>query len=264
MTKLHRFLAIAVVFALAPFCFASPLPADAIVFEAEDMRVDGSGAWQPKPHYPNWYASKPSKLHFLAGSYPGLGQAEQTVRLPEAGTFRLHVRYLDIIRFDHRSFKITVSQDGRVLAEKEFDRESLRQTPEGEKRWGKGFGRFVWDSLEFTAAAGEATVTLSKTSAEVSVGHVRQLDVFVLTRDLAYEPEVTDLYPLYVQVVMLPEQPGPVAVHLFMRRSHAPYYSHANINAQGLFLGSTHGADDMPDAHLKPGQASPGSIYRRC
>ncbi|OQC17771.1 MAG: hypothetical protein BWX73_00080 [Lentisphaerae bacterium ADurb.Bin082] len=257
MTKLRRLLAIAVLFAFAPFCLASPLPADAIVFEAEDMRVDGSGAWQAKPHYPNWYASKPSKLHFLAGSYPGLGQAEQTLRLPEAGTFRLHVRYLDIIRFDHRSFQVAVSQDGRVLAEKIFDQESLRQTPEGEQRWGKGFGRFVWDNLEFTAAAGDVTVTLSKTSAEVSTGHVRQLDVFVLTRDLAYEPAVTDLYPLYVQVVMLPEQPGPVALHLFMRRSHAPYYSHANINAQGLFLGSTHGADDMPDAHLKRGQSSP-------
>ncbi|HOG51890.1 MAG TPA: hypothetical protein PKY10_14975, partial [Lentisphaeria bacterium] len=245
MTTL-RLLAIAVLFAFAPFGLASPLPADAIVFEAEDMRVDNSGAWQPRPHYPNWYASKPSKLHFLSGLQPGLGQAEQTVRLPEPGTFRLHVRYLDVVRFDNRSFKITVSQDSRVLAEKVFDQESLRQTPEGEKRWGSGFARFVWDNLEFTAVAGEVNVTLSKTSAETTTGHVRQLDVFVLTRDLAYVPEVTDLYPLYAQVIMLPEQPGPVAVHLFMRRSHAPYYSYANINAQGLFLGPTHGADDMP------------------
>ncbi len=258
MTKLHGLIVIAVLFSLVPLCFAAPLPADAIVFEAEDMRVDGSGTWQPCPHYPSWYTGKPSKLHFLAGArQAGLGKAEQTVRLTKVGTFRLHVRYLDVMRYEHRSFQVEVSQNGRVLASKEFDKESLRQNPEGEKRWGGGFARFVWDSLEFTAAAGDVSVTLSKTSAGISTGHVRQLDVFVLTSDLAYEPEVMDLYPLYVQVVMLPEQPGPVAMHLFMRRSHAPYYAHANINARGLFIGATNGADNMGDAHLKPGQSSP-------
>ena len=261
MTALHRIYAVGVLLAgslvLAQVGVASPLPVDAIVFEAEAMRVDESGAWQPRPHFPNWYTGKPSKLHFLAGHHSGSGRAEHAVQLPEPGTYRLHVRYLDVIPFTQRAFQVTVSQDNRALASREFDRESIRKTPEGEKRWGKGYGRFVWDSLEFVAAAGDLSVILSKTSPESSSSRVRQVDVFVLTRDLAYEPAVTDLYPLYARVVMLPEQPGPVAVHVFVRRSHAPYYSHANINARGLFLGAIRGADDMTDAHLQAGESSP-------
>ncbi len=242
---------------LAQAVIAAPLPADAVVFEAEEMRSEPPGTWQARPHFPGWYTGKPSRLQFLSGHHAGLGQAVQTVRLREPGTYRLHVRYLDVMPFTQRAFLLTVSQNGRDLTSREFDRESIRKTPEGERRWGKGYGRFVWGSLEFPAEAGDLTVILAKTSAESSSSRVRQIDAFVLTRDLAYEPAVTDLHPLYARVAMLPEQPGPVAIHLFVRRSHSPYYSHANINAQGLFLGAIRGADDMPARHLQAGEASP-------
>jgi len=71
---------------LAQAVIAAPLPADAVVFEAEEMRSEPPGTWQARPHFPGWYTGKPSRLQFLSGHHAGLGQAVQTVRLREPGT----------------------------------------------------------------------------------------------------------------------------------------------------------------------------------
>ena len=73
MTKLHRFLAIAVVFARPSACFA---------FAGRCYRfglrtcVDGSGAGS-QAALSELKRSKPSKLHFWLAAIPAWGQAEQ-------------------------------------------------------------------------------------------------------------------------------------------------------------------------------------------
>ena len=226
------------------------LPEGAQVIEAETLRPEND-AWKVKKHFTGWYGGRPSRGSFLAGAVKKPGRAAGKLTLPKAGKYNLWVRYLDLDKY-RGSFVVTVRQNGSVLAEQEFDRESVRKKDEG-------FAKFVWQKLAFEAGAGEAELSVKKGSVNKLTGNgSRHLDVFVLTDDLKYEPAVTDLYPLYVKIRMLPEQPEPVAVHVFGRRSMSPAYTpHMNINARGLFVGADKGAGNMKKAWLKPGASSP-------
>ena len=234
------------------------LPQGSVVFEAESLTPENN-AWKAKNHFPNMYAGKPSGDQFLDGANGAVGKAETTVALPASGKYRLWVRYLDIDRFRGATFKVTILQKGKVIGEYEFDRESLRISPEGKKKWGAGFARFVWDKLEFTGEAGNATVRVAKGQPKTGTGSgSRHLDVFVITPDLIFEPRITDLYPLFVKVRMLPEQNQPAAIHVFGRRSMEPWFTgHMNLNRKGLFQGANKGAADMKNEFLKPGEESP-------
>ena len=80
----------------------------------------------------------------------------------------------------------------------------------------------------------------------------------MLTDQLAYEPLVTDVTPLYVKVRMLPAQKTPAVIHVWGRRPFSPWYTpHANINGKGLSVGLVAGSQDRPGIRLAAGQASP-------
>lgn len=234
------------------------LPEGSVMFEAESLKPENN-AWKVKSHFPNMYGGKPSGDQFLDGSSGAMGKAETVVSLPKDGKYRLWVRYLDIDRFRGATFKVTVLQKDKVIGEHEFDRESIRASAEGKKKWGTGFGQFVWDGMEFTGEAGNATVRISKGQPKAGTGSgSRHLDVFVITPDLGFEPRITDLYPLFVKVRALQEQDKPVAIHVFGRRSMEPWFTgHMNINRNGIFQGANKGAADMKNALLKPGEESP-------
>lgn len=234
------------------------LPPEAQVIEAENMIPDNN-AWQVKEHFPHWYGGYPSQGKFLAGNTEMPGKAAAVSRLNITGKHRLWVRYLDIVSHRGATFCLTVKQNGRILGEKEFDAESKRVSPEGQAKWGDGFSRFVWDYLEFEGDAGDIDIVLSKGQEKAGFARgARHLDVLLITPDLQYEPGIEDLYPIYVQVRLLPDQPKPVVMHVFGRRAMAPWYTpHMNINRKGIFEGVNNGATNMKDAYLQPGEPSP-------
>ena len=250
----HRFLF--ALLSMTALSLHAVLPDGAQVIEAESLKPEG--AWQVKKHFNGWYGGRPSGNHFLAGPSRKAGTAVTQLKLPKAGKYHLWVRYLDTDKYPG-SFVLTVRQNGKVLGERELNKTPLRSTPEGLKKWGEGFAKFVWQEVAFEAEAGPAELLVKKGSVHKSTGNgSRHLDVFVLTDDLKYEPVINDLYPVYLKIRMLPEQPNPAAVHVFGRRSMTPAYTpHMNINAKGIFEGADKGAGNMKKAWLKPGESSP-------
>lgn len=236
------------------------LPEKTQVVQAESMTLTGEG-WTVREHSPdNWYASRPVG-QMLGGQNKLAGTAAATFRIPAAGKYRIWVRYLDMV--NHRSksgFLLVGSQQDRQVVKKDFDNTetSPRSTPEGAKKWGDGFARWIWDFVEFDAAAGNLQVTIEKIHLTPVHGCTRTLDLLLLTDDLMYEPLVTDLTPLYVKVRMLPQQKTPVVVHFWGRRPFSPWYTpHANINQQGLFVGVSAGSADKPGVRMAAGEKSP-------
>ena len=236
-----------------------PLPADALVIEAETFAAE-NGTWAPRDHYTGWYHGMPSGRKLLDGHRREMGDAAAVIDLPRAGAHHAWVRYLDLERLPEGSgFLVAALAGKRVLAEKKFNTASLRATPAGKARWGSGYAQFVWDRLAFDAAAGPVTLRVRKIH-DRAVTHAggRQLDVFVVTDDLDYEPRITDLHPLFLRATMLDGQPHPAALHIFGRRSMAPVLPpHLNLNCAGLFEGSNRGAGDMKEAWLGAGDKSP-------
>ena len=236
------------------------LPESAQVVQAESMALSGEG-WTVREHAPdNWYAGRPVG-QMLGGQNSKPGTAAATMRIPAAGKYRIWVRYLDMIHYRSKSgFLLSGTQKGRQVVRKEFDHTetSPRATSAGAKKWGEGFARWIWDFVEFDAAAGELQVAVEKIHRAPVHGCTRTLDLLLLTADLAYEPSVTDLAPLYLKVRMLPEQKVPAVVHVWGRRPFSPWYTpHANINRKGIVPGVSAGAEDKPGVRMAAGQESP-------
>lgn len=236
------------------------LPEGAQVVQAESMTLSGEG-WTVREHSADaWYASRPVG-RMLGGQNNKPGTAAAALQIPAPGRYRIWIRYLDMV--NHRSksgFLLSGTQNGRQVANKDFDNtpSSPRSTPEGAKKWGDGFARWIWDFVEFEAAAGELQITIEKIHLAPVHGCTRTLDLLLLTGDLGYEPQVTDTAPLYVKVRMLPEQKQPVVVHFWGRRPFSPWYTaHANINRKGIVLGIGTGAEDKPGVRMAAGEESP-------
>jgi hypothetical protein len=236
------------------------LPEGARVVQAESMALSGEG-WSVREHSPdNWYAGRPVG-QMLGGQNNKPGSAAAEFPVDAAGTYRLWIRYLDMVNYrSHSAFRVAVSQRGEEAAHKAFDaaENSPRATPEGERKWGAGFSRWVWDFVEFRAEAGPLRVAVEKQHLQKVHSFTRTLDMLILTDDPAYEPRETDVSPLYLRIRMSPEQKKPVAIHFWGRRPFAPWYTpHANINRKGIFQGAGTGAEDRPDLRLAASDESP-------
>ncbi len=236
------------------------LPPGAQVVQAESLALEGDG-WTVREHSPDaWYASRPVG-QMLGGQNNKQGVATTTFQIPAPGRYRIWIRYLDMVNYRSKSgFLITGSQAETPRLKKDFDNTetSPRSTPEGVKKWGSGFARWVWDFVEFDAAQGPLQTRIEKIHLASVHGCTRTLDVLVLTDDLDYEPRVTDLAPVYIKIRMLPEQKEPVAIHFWGRRPFSPWYTpHANINRQGIFLGISAGAENKPGVRMAAGDESP-------
>ena len=226
----------AVLVMILAVCAGSVRAAERIFFEAEDMQIDGQN-WQVREHFGGWYYGVPSNGKMLCGSVGGQGEARKTVDIKTAGTYRVMVRYLDDAY--RGPFKVAVVQNNTPLGEKIFDTKSLRETPEGQAKWGGGFGQFVWD--EFTVKLAEGKVDIILTKAEpIGVSWIaRYPDLFVLTDDPKYEPKLSDFMPpLYMKVRMGPTQTEPCVLHIFGRIPQPPWWiPHSNIYKSGLVEG---------------------------
>lgn len=233
------------------------LPPGAEVFEAESFKINGG--WTVKPHFRNWYGDNPSGNKFLAGNTKILGNAVKTVDVSAPGKYKLHWRYLDVLNYP-APYQVTVSQNGKIIAETVYNKKSRRATPEAQKKFGKSFAKFMWEVLEFDVPeAGSIEIKLTKLpGGRMTVNGTRHLDLFVLTSDLNYQPSIADINPVYVQIRMLKEQPRPVGIHIFGRVPRPPHYtSHLNINKKGLFAGAYKGLDGRQKDWLGAGEVSP-------
>ncbi len=236
------------------------LPKDAQVLEAENFQVSGDG-WRCVEHKKDaWYSGFPSAGKYLSGCWKSESPAlnpSQSLQLKTSGTHFLWVRSLDMTDYrDKNSFRVTGIQNNQSIFEEELDSASLRTTPEGKKKWGDGFSCWVWSKITFEAKAGTVNLELSKVFPEASVHTFgRAADVMILTDDAAYEPQITDLTPLFVKVRVLSGQPYPIGIHVFGKRDSAPYYSeHSNIVRSGLEKGIQTGM--QAENLLAPGDES--------
>lgn len=236
------------------------LPERAQVVQAESMTLSGEG-WTVREHSPGaWYSGRPVG-QMLGGQNNKPGVAAAKFPIPAAGKYRIWVRYLDMLNYRSKSgFLLRGTQQGQQVAKKDFDNteRSPRATPEGAKKWGTGFARWIWDFVEFDAATGELQVAVEKIHQTSVHGCTRTLDLLLLTDNLAYEPVVADLTPLYVKVRMLPEQKEPVVIHFWGRRPFSPWYTpHANITRKGMVPGVSAGAEGKAGVRMAAGDESP-------
>lgn len=243
------------------------IPEKAQIVQAESMTLSGEG-WTVREHSADaWYASRPVG-RMLGGQNSKPGTAAAVLQIASPGKQRIWIRYLDMINYRSKSgFLLTGNQNGKQVVEKDFDNTaaSPRSTPEGVKKWGDGFARWVWDFVEFDAAAGELRVAVEKIHQASVHGCTRTLDLLLLTDDLAYEPAATDMAPLYVKIRILPGQKEPVVVHFWGRRPFSPWYTpHANINRGGISLGASTGSEDKPGIRMAAGDESPWVEISRC
>ena len=248
---------------LSATVLSAALPGNSMVIEAESLNCDGK-SWFARPHFTGWYRGYPSGGSHLAGYLKQQQPATGKFKISKAGKYRFWVRYIDLAaRFQkNNGFIVTLKQRGKIIARKHFSKESLRNTDEGKKKWGKGFGMFVWDSMDFTAGTGDVELELTKASPGSTTGSGgRHLDLFIVTGDLDYEPKLSDLYTVFIRVRMLDKQTSPVAIHIFGRHGskfrNSWYLPHLNINKKGIFKGANHGAGDMLEDHMKAGDVSP-------
>lgn len=235
-------------------------PADAQVVQAEAMTLSGGG-WMIREHdEKEWYTGRPHG-QMLSGKNGEQGRASVTLPLPSGGRYRVWVRHLDMLTHRARSgFSLAAEQGGRQVLRSEMGSEerSLRSTPEGAKKWGDDYARWIWSVAEFDADAGPIQLTVEKLHAVPVSSCTRCLDVLVVTTDASYEPRVTDLTPFYLKVRMLPEQKVPAVIHFWGRRPFEPWYTdHANINRTGMVRGTGAGAEDKPGIRMAPGEESP-------
>ncbi len=181
---------------------SAALPDNSVVIEAESLDCDGK-SWFSRPHFTGWYRGYPSGGSQLAGYTRQQQPATGKFKIDKAGKYRFWVRYVDMTaRFQkNNGFIIKLTQNGKVIAKKNFSVESLRNTHDGKKKWGKGFAVFVWDSVDFDAAAGDIELELTKAARTSTTGSGgRHLDLFVVTDDLNYEPKLSDLYTVFIRV----------------------------------------------------------------
>ncbi len=235
------------------------LPPDAQVVQAEMMTR--SNGWEVVDYDPGaWYRGSPVG-QMLVGRNGKPGEAFAMVTLPAVGRYRVWVRYLDIMRHRARTgFAVTAAQDGQQLVRAEMgtEEESPRATPEGERKWGPGYSRWMWRAAEFDAAAGPLRLSVEKLHNVPVTAYTRSLDMLIVTTNLTYEPRATDLAPLYLKVRMLPEQKVPSVIHFFGRRPFQPWYTgHANINLKGIVRGTSAGSADKPGIRIAAGEESP-------
>ncbi|MDD5523284.1 MAG: hypothetical protein PHI84_20895 [Kiritimatiellae bacterium] len=236
------------------------LPEKTQIIQAESMMLLGEG-WTIREHSPaNWYASRPVG-RMLGGQNNKPGTAVTTVQIPKKGKYRIWVRYLDMVNYRSKSgFLLSGTQKDRQVVRKDFDNteKSPRSTPEGVKKWGDGFARWIWDFVEFDAEEGELKLTVEKIH-KVSVhGFTRTLDLLLLTGDLTYVPTVTDITPFYIKIRMLSGQKNSAVIHFWGRRPFSPWYTpHANINRKGIFSGVIAGSEDKPGVRMTAGDESP-------
>ncbi len=180
---------------LIVFSMQAATPVDAIFKEAEDFKNIEKG-WSVMPHSNSGYTGMPSGGKLVRGAQAAMGTLSDNFNIEKAGNYKLHLRYLDLGSPSMRkeiAFKVTIIQNGKTVAEQIFDDgDSIRSTPEGEKKWGTGWARFVWETVDCPLEKGAFTVTFSKVHLRDTTALARNIDCVIITSDTGYVPDIKD------------------------------------------------------------------------
>ncbi len=242
------------IISLLAFMLNGAAPEGTIFREAEDFKTIGNG-WNVMPHSNSGYTGMPSGGKLVRGAQAAMGALSDNFNIEKAGNYKLHLRYLDLGSPSMRkeiAFKVTIIQNGKTVAEQIFDDgDSIRSTPEGEKKWGTGWARFVWETVDCPLEKGAFTVTFSKVHLRDTTALARNIDCVIITPDTGYVPDVRDFQKnYYARVRAGVNQIEPMAIHLYGWGG-----AHHNITVKGLFKGVYTGLNR--NDYFKAGSVSP-------
>ena len=214
---------------------------ETILIEAESMQPSSSG-WVATSNDQTGRASQTQTLWGADGA--GDAVASKTVRVNEAGRYRVWVRYMQVAAW-RGAFQLTVSVDAKQLAAKTFDLAILPDVADWE---------YTWQSLEADLPTGEVTLALTKHEQKNCVGYVRHIDCVLLTTDQNLVPDHLPFGPqTLVRVTMGEGYDRPVYLHLFADHYRSPWYAHYAIGREGIRAELAPPAEQM----LKPGDVTP-------
>ncbi len=220
---------------------ANRTQADTVFVEAETMQPSSSG-WAVTSNDQTGRASRTKTLWGADGA--GDAVAKKTVRVSEAGQYRVSVRYMQVGAW-RGPFQLAVSAGEKQLAVKTFD---LVVQP-GVADW-----EYTWQSFEADLPAGEVTLSLTKHEQKNCVGYVRHVDCVLLTSDHKLVPDHLPFGPQTLVRVTLGEgYDRPVYLHLFADHYRSPWYAHYAIGRDGIRAELAPPADQM----LKSGDVTP-------
>ncbi len=215
--------------------------AETIFVEAETMQPSSSG-WVATSNDQTGRASRTQTLWGADGA--GDAVASKTVRVNEAGRYRVWVRYLQVAAW-RGAFQLTVSVGEKQVAAKTFDLAALPEVADWE---------FTWQSMDADLPAGDVTLSLSKHEQKSCVGYVRHVDCVLLTTDDKLVPDHLPFGPqTLVRVTMGEGYDRPVYLHLFADHYRSPWYAHYAIGRDGIRAELAPQADQM----LQPGDVTP-------
>lgn len=214
---------------------------ETIFVEAETMHSSSSG-WVATSNDQTGRASRSRTLWGADGAGDAL--ASTTVRVNEAGRYRIWVRYMQVAAW-RGAFRLTVSKSAKHVAEKTFDLATLPDVVDWE---------YTWQSLDADLTAGDVTLSLTKHEQQNCIGYVRHVDCLLLTTDLELVPDHLPFGPqTLVRVTMGEGYERPVYLHLFADHYRSPWYAHYAIGRDGIRAELAPPADQM----LQPGDVTP-------
>lgn len=219
------------------FCQPSP-----IFLEAENFQLQGDG-WQVAKNSQTRRASLAVALNGSNGKADST--ATQTVTIPNAGKWRIWVRYMVNNNIRNGAFDVDVTQGDQVTATKTFD---LTPTPSVDA-WD-----YHWDFLDVDLAAGAHQLRLRKHQNKNASGLVRNVDSFLLTQDLAYKPNHLEFGPqVWMRVTLGEGYEKPTYVHIFADHFRDPWYAHYALSKDGAEKGLS---PKRREAFLKNGEST--------
>ena len=248
--------------ALAAAHLTAQLPKGAVVFEGKDLSGDivieaeallhEGRAWKTAD---NPGASGGKTLY---GNNHFQDPATATVTLPRAGQYNAWVRYTDAWANKDGSdaFTLALTQGGKDLARQTLNTTSIRTNEAAYKMWGWGPSKWVWHPVTFTAEKGDAEIALTPNPS----GGNRTIDLLIITPDLDYQADITDLHPLWLKATILPEQDRPCFLTIDGRRSQPPWgLAYRHIHRGGLvnWVGDNIHTHQPPFEKLRPGDSTP-------
>jgi hypothetical protein len=214
---------------------------ETIFVEAETMQPSSSG-WVATSNDQTGRASRTQTLWGADGA--GDAVASKTVRVAEAGRYRVWVRYMQVAAW-RGAFQLTVSQGGKQVAAKTFDLAILPDVADWE---------YTWQSLDADLPEGDVTLSLSKHEQQNCIGYVRHVDCMLLTTDQKLVPDHLPFGPqTLVRVTMGDGYERPVYMHLFADHYRSPWYAHYAIGRDGIRAELA----PPPDQMLQPGDITP-------
>jgi hypothetical protein len=221
-----------------------------ISWEAETMATDKS--WVVQDHYAGWYGGFPSGMKMLAGPN-GVNEADnkpavKTVKVGQAGKYRLWTRLMRSSVSTVGTFTIVIKQNGQAVATREIN--------DSDKELGPDYS-WVWVPLDAILQAGDVEIELQRPAGTVS-WIARKVDVFALTNQLEYKPQLSDFHSKgYLRFTNKSEGQEPFSLWMFVHRPGAPtaYVNPGMLSKAGL-SGNYYVSPDK-SKWLGPGQSSP-------